>query len=84
MCCPGKHRRREGARHVQEIKRYEGAAVHISSTLTPLNKAVDTAIARVECARIPVGRALSREWPFPMLTIKQVLEHLSSLGFIIK
>ena len=34
----------------------QDAAVHISSTLTPLNKAVDT--ARVECTRTPVGRAL--------------------------
>ena len=37
----------------------QDAAVHISSTLTPLNKAVDTATARVECARIPVPRQLS-------------------------
>ena len=34
------------------------ATVHMSSTLTPLNKAVDTATARVECARTPVGKAL--------------------------
>ena len=36
----------------------QDAAVHMSSTLTPLNKAVDTAMARVECARTPVGKAL--------------------------
>jgi len=35
----------------------QDAAVHMSSTLTPLNKAVDTAMARVECARTPVGKA---------------------------
>jgi len=34
----------------------QDAAVHMSSTLTPLNKAVDTAMARVECGRTPVGR----------------------------